>query len=162
MAKITISMATVPAFKSNDFIKRDTDFEKNSEYRTDIILNTDMDLDRIHFQINQFLLKSVPKPLQLHDPEGHNEAFLFCKLLKQLDLNDVRTNTNKIGSNFEKDGTRQDLIPVTDIGVFLWAVSKIAYREYVPQRECSQSMLLVDSYILDVIIGVKVVKKKYL
>ena len=84
---------------------------------------------------------------------------MYCKSLKQVDLKDVRTTVSKLACDLERGGTKQRMIPITSTRVLLWAVTRIAYRDYVPQHDMTQTMS-VDSYVLDVLISTSKIGKK--
>ena len=149
--KTTLTSQGIPKISRDQFIKLDVGDEYDTEFRTEMSLDTGMSLDVIHHRINVLLYGSKPVPLKLSDP-GHGDVYMYCKSLKQVDLKDVRTTVSKVACDLERGGTKQRMIPITSTRVLLWAVTRIAYRDYVPQRDLSQTMN-VDSYVLDVLIS---------
>ena len=132
--------------KKNQFIMKDTELEPDSEIRTDIDVRTSNELCDIHRKINHFLATINP---QLYlDDKYNNDAYIFCKSLKQIDLSDIRTNVNKIPKENEPGGTKQILKAITSTRVFLGAVLNIAYKERGSKDMLSQTTS-VQSYICD-------------
>lgn len=158
--KTTLTSQGIPKILKDFFIKRDIGEDYDIEFRTELALDTSMSLKVIHRRINILLYGSKPVPLKLSDP-SHGDLYMYCNSLKQVDLNDVRTTMNKLSCETERGATWQAMILITFIYVLLWALTIIAYRDYTPQHDLTQTMS-VDSYVLDVLISTSKISKKEL
>ena len=138
-------------------MRGDTGDEKNSEYRTDVDVTTADGIDTAHRKINVYLAARNPQE-QLVERQDHG-AKIFCKTLKQLDLCEYRTNVNKLPTETEPGGAKQDLYAITSTRCFISAIKNIAYRNYV-RSELLSMTASVESYVLDIFITYAVDTKK--
>ena len=143
-------------FKKNQFLRKDTEWEPDSEIRTDIDISTGNELCDVHRKIDIFL--ATINPQEYLDDKHNNDAKLFCKSLKQIDLSDIRTNVNKVPNESEPGGTKQILKPITSTRVFLAAVLNIAYKERESASLLTQTTI-IQSYVLDIFITISTNKK---
>ena len=83
---------------------------------------------------------------------------IYCKSLKQIDLNDVVTFVDRPSNGPLGGGTKQTLRPICNDADLRIAIQQIAYRLFHPGRN-SRGSSRIRSKVLDLVIIYKVVKQ---
>lgn len=85
-------------------------------------------------------------------------AVLWIKSKRQINLNDVRTNVNRIptASN-EIGGTKQQLIPLQNSKDLITALSKMSFSDHIREDQYTQATSF-NTFVVDVLVKVRTKK----